>query len=334
MKKILLPMLLISSHLISDSKSSPEKQYAIPPSLYNHEGDPSVYFSGAYIYWQPKQEGLAVATSGNYTTASLTNPVGNIIYPTWKTVSGFKAGIGGFLPADGWRLGLEGTYFVNSSTGAQTYYFTSGAATSLWTDNSLISTSANWRSWFYRLDLGLDYTFFVGHYITLTPYAGLIGLWTRQKLAITEDSGTSTNIQSISSQYTRSGGGTLADLCINFYMLNSPHTLFSFFINGGTGILLTESSTITVMKTGQSPPLIQQNFKDTLFAPSPMLEAFIGFRWESFSSQTDTFALMIEIGWEVQTWLGFNRFTPYAVDRASGGTFSMQGLTCNIQAGF
>lgn len=335
MKRYFCAALFLFANAFASQRQSISPNQALPESLYAPPENPYFFVSGSYLYWTAKMDGLSLAVDGVYQTAAASHPEGTIIYPSWKTISGFKAAAGIFLPADGLILLSEFTYYSNLSPKAKTTSFSSLTTEGLFNLNYINSLTSTWKNYFYRLDLGLSYMFFMGKYFTLKPFAGLSGVRFQETLIVQTPTSTASNIQNFNITQNRSGIGPIISNESNFFMFRNPKFYLSCFVNNGIGLLFSRETVLNQSLTGQTPQLTQIFYEDRFSSTTPMFESMIGLRSELIMpSKRHSFNFLLEVGFEMQTWLGFNNFPLPNIDQIVKGTYSLEGLTATARIGF
>jgi hypothetical protein len=176
------------------------------PAAYNQAGNVQldcawdVYADVSYLYWFIYQEGLDLATTGEYLT-DLIYATGSGGYPVFQEAnytSGFKVGLGWNLNVDDWVLDAEYTYLRQSTTTDRTAPESSDAGflgifnfTGWFFDDyygqSLVGTSlkSKWKFGLDWADLVLKRPFYLGRRLIATPSFGLRASWIRQELDVT-----------------------------------------------------------------------------------------------------------------------------------------------------
>lgn len=144
---------------------------------------------GSFCYWNVNQEIMDVAYVGIIPSAVAADVVnGSIvnIEDTWTP--GFKLGLAYTMDYDGWVGSAEYTWVraVSSvskmnTTGNPDYdYFFSSLYPSYTTDGFTVF-SAEWKMHLDQIDLLLSRPLYQGTRLTTTPFAGIRGLWIRER---------------------------------------------------------------------------------------------------------------------------------------------------------
>jgi hypothetical protein len=189
------------------------------------DGGVDVYVNASYILWHANEGGLQYAYSGVASASSIQNgptiyeqPEGRLIAPSFKTNSGFKAGLGLDFSYDGWDLGLNYTWLqahsksrvsandvsgmlmpvhtevfdiivssIPTYTLEQAVSGSTNAITQGFESLSLNEAASSWRLHFNVLDLELGRNFFISSKLLIRPHYGFKGSWQKQNNLTTYD---------------------------------------------------------------------------------------------------------------------------------------------------
>ena len=331
----------------NNTNNDSQPKTAVPPGANMSGSDgPMAYISADYTYWTARQSGLAVAVT-NYNSTPTTSPIsGTIVYPTWYANSGFKVGLGTFLNHDGWDMGAEYTWFWNTGNpintvvlnneGVSTWaYKLSASPTTLAPVNgvSLYSVGSSWNNWFQRVDASIGRAFFAGHYLTLRPFAGLIGAWDKQNFDVNYIDVSGDPSSNLANQQSWWGVGPYTGVDTSFHfpqMMDSSQ--FSFFLDMGAALpwsqyTLTQQSNDT---TGATISSYGGQFNTT----DVMMEMSLGLRWETVWNDSHSWSFLLSAAWEEQVWFQHNHFVELGSLDAQSGNYIMQGLTVKARVGF
>ncbi|MBS0585795.1 MAG: hypothetical protein JSR76_05800 [Verrucomicrobia bacterium] len=331
----------------SSSNAMPTTQYssgaqtvvraAVPPAVYCRDTDsPVMTLDVAYTLWTAREESLAVAVSNWYLVpvAAAAASQGSVHYPSWKLCSGFKIGAGWFSEHDCWDVKFLYTWFSNKHNGMKEASFTAGQALPTWVNDGFIldSASSSWSNWFQRLDAQVGRDFYVGQYIALRPFAGLLGAWDKQWFDIDY-----VRAASIASSWENMqkwwGIGPYGGFNTNFIFCNSNDTEWSFFLN--SGFALTWSHFQTSQQYLNADGLYLANYGNNFWQVSPMLEVSLGLRYETdFACWCPNSFLTLEAAWEEQVWFSHNQFMIVSESQSLSGNYAMQGFTLKAGLAF
>ena len=127
-----------------------------------------LYFTGEWLYWRTRQEGMEFATSRQI---------------SFDFQSGFRAGVGTHLPSfDGWEIAVNYTYFnpKHSHTAQGPFYplfLFQGEAVS---GNSVNTAHAHWNLRYQSLDVAFGKPYYLTRTLIFNPFFGLKGVWIDQ----------------------------------------------------------------------------------------------------------------------------------------------------------
>ncbi len=331
----------------NNMNSDNQPKTAVPPGANMSGNDgPMAYISADYTYWTSRQGGLAVAMTNYYSTAT-TDPVnGTVVYPQWFGNSGFKVGLGAFLDHDGWDVGAEYTWYWNTNnpmntvllggTGASTIPFLNGSSTVVPVNaTNLYSVASNWNNWFQRVDASLGRAFFAGHYLTLRPFAGLIGAWDKQNFNVDYITAVGLNSYSSTNKQTWWGVGpyTGVDTAFHFpQMMDSSQ--FSLFLDMGAALPWSQYTTTQSLTNAADTPATINSYGGTFDTTDVMMEMSLGLRWETVWNDSHSWSFLLSAAWEEQVWFDHNHFILLGDGDNQSGNYIMQGLTVKARVGF
>jgi hypothetical protein len=319
--------------------SDPKEYYAVPPPQYPSEDEGMLYILDAsYTFWAPYQNGMFLLT-----TNSTTGQNANWIKTAFPAQSGFKAGLGVNTFHDGWKLQAEYTWFYNHP-GVRTsslqvpnieYY-------SPWVEipdpSTVESISSKFNNTFQRVDLTLDRTYYLGNYLAVGPWIGLVGAWDDQYFyvkTIPRDNPappTDSQIPVMTQSMNWWAIGAYLGVDSSFYFVDEWAI---FFTGGGSLNLAVHYTDKLVTDASKRDAVISTNTGTKIPAVEPMFETSVGLRWDSAGQD---WALRLQMGWELQAWLDHSTFIQgYGANldpSIAYGTYAMQGLTVKIRLNF
>src|SRR5580700_10240587 len=122
------------------------------------------FFTGEWIYWRTRQEGMEFATAKKV---------------HFDFESGFRVGLGVHLPDDHWFIDLDYTRLTpESSEGADGSFYPlflfGGAGIS---GSTVSKAHAHWKIAFQNLDVAIGRAFYIAKTVVLQPFFGLKGAW-------------------------------------------------------------------------------------------------------------------------------------------------------------
>jgi len=274
------------------------------PAAYGHPGntqvvDGDVYFTGSYLYWSIREEGLNLATTG-FVTA--TNPGsiqpsetgGFALFQKTQYTQGFKVGVGANLTADDWVFDAEGTRICQTTHTRSKPAPTVTAGTGVfklsgWFYETLVTQDivadqiqSKWEFELDWIDVGFKRPYYQGKRLIATPFTGLRASRIWQKLNITALNAyqaytATTTVTDISKNYSHSwaiGPRALLDLRWLF------GAGFRMQGNFGVSLLFTQFSKISHSETGT---LLPSQFSVKHYSCiRPMAEANLGLGWGTY----------------------------------------------------
>ncbi|MCH9621892.1 MAG: hypothetical protein S4CHLAM20_13230 [Chlamydiia bacterium] len=332
--------LFIASSLFADDmpdyynqQDTEEEHYAVPPPQYpSYDGAMIFFVNAAYTLWKPYQAEMILL---NTNVTSNAKPA-SWIRPYTQLQSGFKVGAGVNTTHDGWKAQVEYTWFYNHPnmrSASLSEYITYYTIWSNTIDRQASAISSQFTNYFNRIDLTLDRTFYIGNYVSLCPWIGLLGAWEEQKFTIfTTPVVTPENIERTYQTMNWWALGPYGGFDSSYYCFDEWAI---FFCGGGSINLATHYTSKYETRDNASNPVIT-NTKTKITRIEPMLETSIGIRWDTFGRD---WGLRVQAGWELQYWFDHNTFiqgvgnapaNPYSFN----GSYSMQGLTVLMRVNF
>jgi hypothetical protein len=322
----------MSSNTTQTKSTAP---YAVPPAAHPAGKDNLTFLVGAsYTFWQPFQAGTNIA----YGKGILTNPsteAGNIYTPEFNAQSGFKVCLGANVDHDGWNISAEYTWFYNNP-GMRTNNLPTDAGDifakfQLNSDLQITGLQSMYKNQFNRIDAVLDRAFYAGHYLSLTPFIGLLGTWDMQYLNFdVETTGGPTITYTANTQSTRSnqswwGIGPYAGINSSYFFTNE----WAIFLNSGLSMLLANHKTSQKQydyDLSNNIAAYMYNTNANINGVEPMLEGALGLSWDSYWPE---WAVHVKVSWELQTYFAHSRFDTNVLEN-----YSMQGLTIDLGVSF
>ena len=275
------------------------------PAGYGHPGnihvnDPGdVFFTGSYLYWCIREEGLNLATTA-YVLSANPNSIepsvtgGFALFQKTNYTQGFKVGVGANLTSDDWVFEAEGTRIcqtthTNSKPAPTTTAGTGVFKPSGWFYETIVTQDvvanqirSKWEFELDWIDVGFKRPYYQGKRLVATPMTGLRASRIWQKLNITalnafQAYSPSTAVTDVSKNYSHSwaiGPRALLDLKWLF------GAGFRMQGNIGASILFTQFSKISHTETGTvSPSQFSMKHYNCL---RPMAEASLGLGWGTY----------------------------------------------------
>jgi len=311
------------------------------------------FATGSFIYWQPREDGLAYSISNP--TSSATAPAGggalspNIGGHVKNMKSdyhmGYKAGLGMNVQHDEWLIFTEFTHLethAHASSGAPTNGFVQPLWLSSSKDRFGRDSEARWHLNFNNFDCDLSRPYYVGRSLTFRPSLGLRGGWINQSLnakySIFFNNLTTPDVHA----HSRSNSwylGPRASLDTNWIL---GHGL-RIFADVGAALCYTryklDYKADSVATVGAANVVVNDIIvRDHVSTARPSAEAGMGFGWGSyFFSNKFHFDISasydFNIFWD-QNMMRYLKDLTQLTNGGEAGNLSFQGLTLNVQFDF
>lgn len=340
----------------------PPRQDCIPPRCAQLVGGPrgeitpnagpciacgmNLFVTADFLYWSIHEDHLGFVSSDSaIVTATPTH--GKIFQPDFKMKPGFKVGLGMGFDHDGWDSFLEYTWIrARNIKGHASPSSTTVLEDTLWgfsPGGTINSASAEWDLHYFNvLDLELGRNFYVSRYLKIRPYFGFKGTWQKQFYTIdtqetaTDDTllpavvGDSINAHMHQSQFFW-GFGIRAGLDTAWHFSKSFSALGQIAFSGLYG-QFENSGSFNSFDNTQGIFLINHVLTNDFHTIKPVLEWFVGLRWETYTCDNE-YHFSFEAGWEEQFWGEQNQFLETLVE-GKNGDLNFQGLTVKARFDF
>jgi hypothetical protein len=159
-----------------------------------------LFITGSYLYWYAQEDGLDLANTATYVSATNTTVPkqhqGKTLFQRFEFESGFKAGIGINVASDDWVLRADYTRFHSLTKLSKSAHGSSAGPGALSFNNWFYQESdegqaiaashfnSKWHLELDWLDATLSRPMYSGRKLTLTPFVGLRTSWIEQTLNI------------------------------------------------------------------------------------------------------------------------------------------------------
>jgi hypothetical protein len=348
MKKAVVLPLFLSAALFADAPS-----HEIEISGPNPPAGPVVkdwadfFFTGEFIWWKARQEGLSYAQSGRAPLSGVLEHAGGEADIDADFEPGFKVGMGINWRYDGWDFYTNYTW-LNPATHRSSMALkdSTGGMQSIWPTYSslsatpsylnLNSASNTWKVDFNVIDAEMGRNFFVSSKLTLRPFFGFKAAWIHQHNTV--------HYESVPLIGLGTPGGLSGDV-----ELKMQQKFFGFGIRGGVNTAWRCSDQWSVFGNAALSELwckienhrhdrdtvrgvtttvydLRKKFHDL----TPVVELALGLRY-THDFRDGSWRLDLSGAWELQTFFSHNRFLN-PVDRR--GDFTVQGATARIGFAF
>ncbi|MCB1110556.1 MAG: hypothetical protein KDK64_06200 [Chlamydiia bacterium] len=304
--------------------------------LCNHQLDIAV--DAEFLYWFSNISNLSYAVEGE---ASLIGESGNPVLAGRTTFvpiknrqldrswdPGSRIGLGLVMDHDGWDVYSDWTYFYNSETASRSVppfsnpNFAFGgnnqtpgvkALRSPWflTPNGdfFNHIQSKWAVLFNQIDLELGRNYLISKYLSLRPYAGVRGYWTRMHFSVKGSRpflGDTSELRS-SSRYRQKnwGVGFLAGLDTNWFFT----VQWSLFADASAALTygkwwVKRASSERERDTTGVIRNLRVNTRDINYGIQPFVDLVAGLRWQNAYTN---FRLLFDAGWEFHYLVDINQ---------------------------
>jgi hypothetical protein len=295
------------------------------PIRYNADARPQLrdawegFVQAGYLYWWTDVDGIAVATREE-----------KVVNPEVKPDSGFKLGVGAYLPHDGWDFALKLTHLHSRAP-----VRAEGQLTPLWGvpqgSGFADHVRGHWRLHFALIDFELGRNFYVSRALMMRPHIGLRYGIIRQKYLIHYTGGTlfpdAEDYVSMKNKYLAPGVRTGVDL--GWEIIGG----FGLYSNFAASLLYGQVYVHESEKVSNEEEK-RMNIFDKFVMAKPILDLGVGFRYETSLFQ-ERYDLLLQAGWESHLLFAQNQLFHFLGDHATGfanehGDLSVQGLTFSL----
>ena len=301
--------------------------------LCNHQLDVAVDVE--FLCWFSNISNLSYAMEGEAVSVTgVPNDMRSTFVPMKKLQfdrswdPGSRIGLGLVMDHDGWDVYADWTYFYNSETASCSVppfsnpNFSPGGTNqtigvkglrSPWflTPNSdfFNRIQSKWAVLFNQIDLELGRNYLISKYLSLRPYTGVRGYWTRMHFSVHGSRpflGDTSELRS-SSRYRQKnwGVGFLAGLDTNWFF-TVQWSLFadiSAALTYGKWWVKRASREVEIDTTGIIRNL-RVNTRDINYGIQPFVDLVAGLRWQNAYTN---FRLLFDAGWEFHYLVDINQ---------------------------
>ncbi len=304
-----------------------------------------IFVTGEFLYWTVREDHLGFALrsglSSTSTGTATTIHRGTILHPNWKFSPGFKVGLGMLFDHDGWDIYANYTWLRPRDIEKEVTISSDEGASDLLIDylwgvgvnfvgTAYHTAKTHWNLNFNVIDLELGRNFFVSRYLQMRPYFGLKGTWQEQENHLLFDASLSETrmIRMCENRMRNWGVGILAGLDTAWHFTKS----FSFVAEVAASALWEGFEVHRRDVDIQLFPISFPFFKNNFHTIKPVLEFYLGLRWEMWYC-CENYHLSLEAGWEEQHWSDQNQFAQFAVESRQGD-LCLQGFTLKARFDF
>ncbi len=290
----------------------------------------------SFIYWHVSQESMETAAIAPVTSGS-TNYTNAMALPDFDYKPGFKVGFGFDTNYDDWTGWVEYTWLHQSTSHTSTAPAGASYTDSLWFNFTVDATDVHseWKMHLDMLDAAFSRPYYEGTQITISPYAGMRGLWIRQNFNVSYVDATDATMTHLSKNKSHSWAVGPMLGTIGHWMLGMG---FRFEGKAGASILYTQYTNLrnNESATGASAFSSARSFHNYNVL-RPTAELGVGLGWGSYFDNQNYF-------WDLSARYDFNvlwnqnvmtRFVQnlYGTNGTTGDLF-LHGLTLSSRFDF
>jgi hypothetical protein len=273
-----------------------------------------IYFTGEWLFWRTRQEGMEFATSKKI---------------DFDYDSGFRVGLGAHLPYDGWDSYVNYTYFApEESEGAHGSFYPlflyQGAGSS---GPVVAEARGHWDIRFQTVDVEFGRVYHLSKTLIFRPFIGLKGAWIDQGAHFHYEGGYIPEGQTFRTHFENEfkGAGPLVGIESNWEVGEG----FCLFGNLATALVAGQFHNEQQQHQMGGSEVVHLDTVFNLVSPTLQLAAGIG--WDR-NFHRDMCHVGISLGFESQYWWNQNQTEKFTDDRLptytrQSGDLALYGLT-------
>ncbi len=292
------------------------------------------FIAGSFIYWQPREKGLDMATAIATVPGA---PISQIVNMKFKYEPGFKVGLGTNFDHDGWGLFVQYTRLYMKE-GNDSYNPAGTVFTINWFDPIIISNTdqghyvkGRWHLSTNIVDLEIGRPCYIGTALTFKPFIGAKAAWLKQQYNVTAHLTEALTIYDSRNHFNSWLLGPRAGLNTNWLIGCG----FRSFANLA-GTLFYQHFKTTAKQQHGSTRDVYERFKYSQVAPA--YEIAIGLGWGTYFDH-DYWHFELSAAYEFQNYVNQNMLRclndkiARTIDGAAGDLM-YHGLTATIRLDF
>src|SRR5581483_222563 len=280
-----------------------------------------IYFTGEWLYWRTRQEGMEFATSKQV---------------KFDFQSGFRAGVGAHLPSfDGWTIYANYTRFnphgSHKAHNAYPLFLFQGSGVS---GNATDHASGYWKIEFQNVDLQFGKAYYLTKTLVFSPFFGMKGAWIDQHAHFSYHGGYIPLGETFRTRFKNDfkGAGPLIGTEINWQLGAG----FSFFGDAATSLVIGQF--LNTQKQYQLGGTEVVYLSDDFHLVSPFLQLAAGLAWD-YNFHRDKCHFGLSLGFEAQQWWNQNQTEQFTDDVRptyfrQRGDLAFYGLTLKARIDF
>lgn len=275
-----------------------------------------IYFTGEWLYWRTRQEGMEFATSKQV---------------KFDFQSGFRVGVGAHLPSfDGWTIYANFMQFNPHGSGhAHSVY-----PLFLFQGGTVEHASGRWKIEYQSADLQFGKAYYLTKTLVFSPFFGMKGAWIDQHAHFSYEGGYIPEGETFRTRFKNDfkGAGPLIGTEINWQLGAG----FSFFGDAATALIMGQF--VNTQKQDQLGGTEVVHLADDFHLVSPFLQLAAGLAWD-YNFHRDMCHFGLSLGFEAQQWWSQNQTEQFTADVRptyfrQRGDLSFYGLTLKARIDF
>ena len=316
------PSLIASNHPMPHQQNSAEMTEG---QKYPRTGflapNGHIYFTGEWLYWRTRQEGMEFATAKQV---------------KFDFQSGFRVGAGAHLPSfDGWSIYVNYTRFTpdgsDSAHSSYPLFLSQGSGAS---GNAVDHADGHWKIQFQNADLQFGKAYYLTETLVFSPFFGLKGAWIDQHAHFRYEGGYIPVGETFHTRFKNDfkGAGPLIGTQIDWQLGAG----FSFFGDAATSLVIGQF--VNTQKQYQLGGMEVVHLSDDFHLVSPFLQLAAGLAWD-YNFHRDVCHFGLSLGFEAQQWWSQNQTEQFTDDVRptyfrQRGDLSFYGLTLKARIDF
>ena len=305
-------------------------------------------FSGEYLLWQISMEGLDMAADNAYIDYFPPPHRGRSYGVSFPWKSGLQIRVGAIFPENqGKELEIVYSWLypvvkenISTDPVVQTFPFYSVKPTERVPNSQVfvVDHLATFQSYYNLLDFRMGRENQIAPSFRATPYLGLRGTWQKQLW--------DTNLQMFTqnpviSNYLYSyiqnfqGAGPLFGGSFKFFFLKKYPFFENLALIGNISVAgILGNIRVDSLFSAIAPfsHLVYSSNQKITFTIVPVWDLSIGLIFEKIFSKNPTYfsAMHLNILWDIQSWIGFNKMQSSVVYFSTPSSMTVQGLTIGL----
>jgi hypothetical protein len=320
----------------SDTETTTSYSQITPPAGFAAAQGIGFSIYADFIYWQARAANLDFVESNVDVGVAPVTSQGQVYYPSFSYMPGFKVGLAFDVGHDNWDINAEYTWLngdggKNSVSGSFTEpYLAATREIFVFQPSQIVHSDGNFGYHYNLVSLDLGRNYYISEYLTLRPYFGLGGAWDKTTSLVHytfyDDAAGATG-DYVSQNYKQNFWGVGFRTGLNTAWCFDEN----WSIYGDFGIMNLWSRFKTQAKetdydivdavVDETSGVISYNTEGSQYGVQYVLDIQMGIRW-GMRFNDDTMGFGLQLGWDQQVWINHVQ-EPVA---ASASNLSLQGL--------